>query len=129
MKPANPATTLDIFGARAVISGQDFRIQEFEATGTVLKQPFSVSVKLRTQEYLGGAMPSFEIEPGPGDVVLEGAAGDDPVTELLTTVLRELGRARRPLTRERGRHRDASAHEVLRARRRPRGAVARGRPG
>ncbi|HLG59915.1 MAG TPA: hypothetical protein VI485_31540 [Vicinamibacterales bacterium] len=92
--PASAATTLDIFGARAVISGEDFRIQEFEATGTLLKQPFSVSVKLRTQQYLGGAMPSFEIVPGPGDVVLEGIAGDDPVTELLTTVLRELGRAR-----------------------------------
>jgi hypothetical protein len=92
--PASTATTLDIFGARAVISGEDFRIQEFEATGTLLKQPFSVSVKLRTHEYAGGAIPSFEIEPGPGDVVLEGVAGDDPVTELLTTVLRELGRAR-----------------------------------
>ena len=43
--PANAAvTTLDIFGAHAVISGGDFRIQEFEATGTLLRQPFSVSV-------------------------------------------------------------------------------------
>ena len=95
--PANAAvTTLDIFGARAVISGGDFRIQEFEATGTLLRQPFSVSVKLRTHQVLGPAAsnPGFEIEPGPGDVVLEGEAADDPVTELMTTVLRELGRAR-----------------------------------
>jgi hypothetical protein len=92
--PANPAATLDIFGARAVISAQDYRILEFQATGTVLKQPFSVSVNLLAQEYIGGASPSFAIEPAPGDVVLEGEAGDDPITELLTTVLRELGRAR-----------------------------------
>ena len=95
--PANAAvTTLDIFGARAVISGGDFRIQEFEATGTLLRQPFSVSVKLRTHQVLGPAPsnPGFEIEPGPGDVVLEGEAADDPMTELMTTVLRELGRAR-----------------------------------
>jgi hypothetical protein len=93
--PANSAAaTLDIFGARAVISAGDFRIQEFEATGTLLRQPFSVSVKLRTHEYIGGEKPSFEIEPEPGDVVLEGEAADDPVTELMTTVLRELGRAR-----------------------------------
>jgi hypothetical protein len=93
--PANSgAATLDIFGARAVISGGDFRIQEFEATGTLLRQPFSVSVKLRTHEYIGGEKPSFEIEPGPDDVILEGEAADDPVTELMTTVLRELGRAR-----------------------------------
>jgi hypothetical protein len=92
--PGNPTTTLDIFGARAVISGRDFRILEFEATGALLKQPFSVSVKLRTHEYIGGEASSFAIEPGPGDVVLEGQAGEDPLTELMTTVLRELGRAR-----------------------------------
>jgi hypothetical protein len=94
--PSNPASTLDIFGARAVISGGDFRIQEFEATGTMLRQPFSVSVKLRTHEYIDGATTadSFEIEAAPGDVVLEGVAADDPVTELMTTVLRELGQAR-----------------------------------
>lgn len=91
--PTSPAATLDIFGARAVISGTDFRIQEFEATGSLLKQPFSISLKLRSQIHAGGVTPSFEIEPGPGDVVLEGEASDDPVSELMTTVLRELGRA------------------------------------
>jgi hypothetical protein len=108
--PQSPATTLDLFSARAVISEVDFRIQEFEATGTMLKQPFSVSVKLRIHEILGptagsaGAAgvvertpappPSFEIQAGPGDVVLEGEAGDDPLSELMTAVLRELRRAR-----------------------------------
>jgi hypothetical protein len=106
--PKTLATTLDLFSARAVISGSDFRIQEFDATGTMLRQPFSISVKLRTHEVLGptpstteasltertGPPPSFEIEAGPDDVVLEGEAADDPATELMTTVLRELGRAR-----------------------------------
>ena len=94
--PQNPTATLDLFSARAVISGTDFRIQEFNATGTLLRQPFSVSVKLRTHEYIGGAATdeSFAITPGPDDVVLEGQADEDPVTELMTTVLRELGRAR-----------------------------------
>jgi len=94
--PQTSTTTLDLFSARAVISGTDFRIQEFNATGTILRQPFSVSVKLRTHEYIGGAATdeSFAITPGPDDVVLEGQADEDPVTELMTTVLRELGRAR-----------------------------------
>jgi len=93
---STPAATLDLFTARAVISGSDFRIQEFEATGTILRQPFSVSVKLRTHDYVGGtaSAATFEIEPGPDDVVLEGQAAEDPMTELMTTVLRELGRAR-----------------------------------
>jgi hypothetical protein len=96
MMPPNPTATLDLFSARAVISGTDFRIQEFNATGTLLRQPFSVSVKLRTHEYIGGAVTaeSFAIAPGPDDVVLEGQADEDPITELMTTVLRELGRAR-----------------------------------
>jgi hypothetical protein len=94
--PKTPSTTFDIFGARAVISASDFRIQEFEATGTMLRQPFSVSLKLRTHTYVGGAAKAdtFEIVPGPDDVVLEGMAADDPVTELMTTILRELGRVR-----------------------------------
>jgi hypothetical protein len=92
--PASPATTLDLYGARAVISGGDFRIQEFEATGSLLRQPFSVSIKLRTHRILGTQSASFDITPAAGDVVLEGEAGEDPVTELLTTVFRELGRAR-----------------------------------
>ena len=94
MTPQTSTTTLDLFSARAVISGTDFRIQEFNATGTILRQPFSVSVKLRTHEYVGGAATdeSFAITPGPDDVVLEGQADEDPVTELMTTVLRELGR-------------------------------------
>ena len=94
--PQTSTATLDLFSARAVISGTDFRIQEFTATGTVLRQPFSVSVKLRTHEYIGGAATddSFAITPGPDDVVLEGQADEDPVTELMTTVLRELSRAR-----------------------------------
>jgi len=94
--PQNPSATLDLFSARAVISGADFRIQEFIATGTMLRQPFSVSVKLRTHEYIGGAVTneSFAIAPGPDDVVIEGQAGEDPITELMATVLRELGRAR-----------------------------------
>ena len=93
---AESTATLDLFSARAVISGTDFRIQEFTATGTMLRQPFSVSVKLRTHEYIGGAATdeSLRITPGPDDIVLEGQADEDPVTELMTTVLRELGRAR-----------------------------------
>jgi hypothetical protein len=94
--PRTATATLDLFSARAVISGTDFRIQEFTATGTLLRQPFSVSLKLRMHEYVGGeaTADSFAITPGPDDVVLEGQAAEDPITELMTTVLRELGRAR-----------------------------------
>src|SRR5688572_1346287 len=44
--PAATAATLELRRARTVVDGTDFRIQEFEATGTLLRQPFSVSFTL-----------------------------------------------------------------------------------
>ena len=78
---------------RACHQRKDFRIQEFRGHGLVLKQPFSISVKLRNARYSGGVTASFEIEPaqkrGP-----RRRKRRDPLTELMTTVLRELGAAR-----------------------------------
>ena len=48
MPPVAPKTgagTFDLYQARAVIDAGDFRIQEFEASGALLKQPYSVSFK------------------------------------------------------------------------------------
>lgn len=86
---------LDLYEARAVIDGRDFRIREFEASGALLKQPYRVSFKLIRQELQqpGDVTPTeFEIHAGPGDVVLEGEATNDPLSDVLSTVLRELGR-------------------------------------
>lgn len=91
------AATLDLQRARTVVDGADFRIQAFEATGALLRQPFAVSFKLirRTVRPASEVPPSeFDIQPGPDDVVLEGVAADVPAGELLGTILRELARAR-----------------------------------
>jgi hypothetical protein len=97
--PAATATaaTLELHRARSVVDGTDFRIREFAAAGTLLRQPFSVSFTLirRTVRPSSEVRPSeFDIQPGPDDVVLEGVASDEPVGELLGTILRELRRAR-----------------------------------
>jgi hypothetical protein len=91
------AATLQLQHARTVVDGADYRIREFEASGTILRQPFSISFKLirRTLRPSSEVQPSeFEIQAGPEDVVFEGAASNDPVTELLETIFRELARAR-----------------------------------
>jgi hypothetical protein len=93
--PRGGATTLDLSHARVVISGDGFRIHEFEGTGSVLKQPFSVSFRLIQQNIVASALANFAIEPGPDDIVLDGQPGEGPIEELLTTIVREVERGAR----------------------------------
>jgi hypothetical protein len=94
--PSRAAATLELYRARAVVSDGDFRIHAFEASGALLRQPFTVSFKLLRQTVAMDVAPSeFEIQPGPDDVVLDGVASDEPVSELLTTLVRELARRQR----------------------------------
>jgi len=93
--PRGGATTLDVSHARVVVSADDFRVHEFEGTGTVLKQPFSVSFRLIREDIVDSTLANFTIEPGPDDVVLDGVPGDGPIEELLTTIVREVARANR----------------------------------
>ena len=96
--PSRASATLELYRARAVVSDGDFRIQAFEAAGALLRQPFTVSFKLRRQTVRAAAdvaPAEFEIPHGPDDVVLDGVASDEPVSELLTTLVRELAHRQR----------------------------------
>jgi hypothetical protein len=93
--PNGAAATLDLYQARAVIDGRDFRIREFEATGALLKQPYSLSFRLIRRELMSAAAvppEEFAIHPAPEDVVLEGEGSDEPLMDVLNTALREIGR-------------------------------------
>jgi len=95
--PAQTAATLELHRGRAVIDASEFRIREIEVAGMLLRQPFSVSFKLirRTVRPASAVQAAeFEIHPGPNDVILEGTAAEEPLVELVTTILRELTRAR-----------------------------------
>jgi hypothetical protein len=95
--PQSGAAMFDLHHARAVIDSRDFRILEYSASGSLLKQPFSVSFRLINRSVRPSSAVSpeeFTITPGPGDVVLTGASASDPVTDMLKTVLRELGRVK-----------------------------------
>ena len=101
MPPVTPkagaAGVFDLYRARAVIDARDFRLREFEASGALLKQPYTVSVKLIRQVTRQSAEVSpaeFEIQPGPDDVVFEGEATNDPIFDMMGAMLRELGRTK-----------------------------------
>jgi hypothetical protein len=93
--PSGAAAALDIYQARAVIDGRDFGIREFYASGALLKQPYTLSFRLIRREVTDSVPPeAFAIQPAAGDVVLEGEASDGPWTDVLSVVLREVGRLR-----------------------------------
>jgi hypothetical protein len=98
MPPSKSVATLDLHRARTVVGASDFRIHEFEAAGTLLRQPFSISFTLIQHVVLSGDVKMtpdpFELPRGPGDVVLEGVPTDHPFEEALTTIVRELARSR-----------------------------------
>jgi hypothetical protein len=91
------AAVLDLYSARAVVDGQDFRIQEFEATGSVLRQPYSVSFKLLRRSIRTSAdVPAeeFTAPAMPGDVVINARADKDPATDVLAALVNEITRAK-----------------------------------
>jgi hypothetical protein len=95
--PTSGAAPFDLYQARAVIDEGDFTIRELEARGSLLKQPFSVSFKLLRRSVRPSsevAAHEFEIAAGPTDVVLEGDSTNNPVADVVTTLLREIGRAK-----------------------------------
>jgi hypothetical protein len=97
VRPTSDTAMFDLYHARAVIDERDFRILEFAASGAFLKQPYSVTFKLiRRSVRPSSDVPAaeFEIPAGVGDLVITGVADIDPVTDVLTTVLRELGRVK-----------------------------------
>jgi hypothetical protein len=97
--PALPVTSaavpLDLHGARVVIDGGDFRVREFTASGVLLTQPFDISFRLLRQVKAASITPAdWEIPIGPDDVVIEGESSGDPMNEVISIVLRELGKTR-----------------------------------
>ena len=91
------AATMELQRARAVVNGADFRLQAFEATGTIFRQPLSVSYKLLRQQVRNPAdvpVTEFQIQPGDHDILLRGDPSNQPPGEFVTTIVRELAAAR-----------------------------------
>ena len=93
--PATGGSVVDLYQARVVIDSSDFRIRELDASGTMFKVPYRVSFKLihrAVRPTTDVRSAEFAIPAGPGDVLLTGEATNDPVSDVLGTVLREIGR-------------------------------------
>lgn len=93
---ANVNAVWDLTQARVVIDAEDFRIQEFFASGTFLRQPYSVSYKLLDRVVAATAAPdAFVVPEQPGQIVISGQGSANPAADALIGALRELARSRR----------------------------------
>jgi hypothetical protein len=85
----------DLTRARVLVAADDFRVTEFQASGTFLQQPYSVSYRLISRAYRatvnGG---EFQVPPQPGEIVISGEGTANPAGDALMGALRELARAK-----------------------------------
>ncbi len=93
---ANLNAMLDLTQSRLVVDAADFRIQEFAASGTFLKQPYSVSYKLLNRSVVATvAADTFELPRQDGEILITGQGTANPAADALLGALRALARTRR----------------------------------
>ena len=92
---ANPNAVWDLTHARVLVDGSDFKIREFSANGTFLKQPYSISYKLQSQLIGATIVPDmFQVPSQPGEIVISGQGSANAAADALFGALRELARQR-----------------------------------
>ena len=92
---ATPNAVWDLTHARVLVDGDDYKIREFSASGTFLKQPYSISYKLQHQLIAATIVPDmFTVPSQPGEIVISGQGTANPGADALFGALRELARQR-----------------------------------
>jgi hypothetical protein len=93
-----PTAVWDLSEARAIIDAADYHVIELAVRGTFLKQPYSVSYRLKERAIVAGAgvQPGrFELPADTAAIVLEGEGSAVPVRDALMLAMREVSRLRR----------------------------------
>lgn len=85
----------DLTHARVLVDAANYGIREFSASGTFLKQPYTVSYKLLNR-LVAATVPddTFVIPPQAGEIVISGPGSTNPVADALFGALREIANAR-----------------------------------
>jgi hypothetical protein len=97
VSPTRTGAVWDLQEARVLIDADDFRIKEFSARGTFLKQPYSVAYRLirREARAAGDVSDDFEIPAQPDAIVLQGRGTANPARDVVTAALQEVARTRK----------------------------------
>ena len=83
----------DLSEARVLINAADYRVIEFEAKGTFLKQPYSVQYRLTNRQVAASVAPdTFDVPSQDHEIVMTGAGSVIPARDAMVMALRELTR-------------------------------------
>jgi hypothetical protein len=83
----------DLTRAHVVVTAADYRIVEFAVTGTLLKQPYSVSYKLLRRTTGAALQPeAFDVPAERGEIRFSGDGSAVPARDAMVLALRELAR-------------------------------------
>jgi len=86
----------DLTHALVIIDAGDYRITKFTASGTFLKQPYSLSYKLVNHLLAATVTPDqFDVPSEPGEIVIQGEGTANPATDVLFAAVRELTRLKK----------------------------------
>ncbi len=93
-----PALLWDVTSARVVVDAGDYHVVELAVRGVYMGEPVSVSYALRQRDVRATpqvAPDEFELPPDPAAIHLAAEGSAHPPRDLVTTLLREVGRTRR----------------------------------
>jgi hypothetical protein len=92
---ANTDAVWDLNHAQVLITASDFRIIELSASGTFLKQPYSLTYRLIARTVVDTAPPdAFVVPEEPGAIVIAGTGTANPTADVFFAALRELARTK-----------------------------------
>jgi hypothetical protein len=95
---ANKSGLWELTRAKVEVNASDFQIVHASVAGSYMGEPFSMSFRLRSQQFANSAYATpgeFELPDSAGMVAIEGHGSEDLGRDLLVAALRELARARR----------------------------------
>jgi hypothetical protein len=85
----------DLAQAEVLIDAKDYRITQFSASGTFLKQPYSLSYRLLNRSVAASVQPdAFVVPHEPGEIVITGEGSINPMGDAFIAALKELAQAR-----------------------------------
>jgi hypothetical protein len=85
----------DLTRARVLVDAEDYRVTEFQVSGTLLQQPYSVSYKLISRVQSAAVdQGTFVVPPQPGEILIGGPGTANPAGDALFAALRELARVK-----------------------------------
>ena len=92
---ANAGAVWDLTHARVLVDAEDFRVSEFSASGTFLRQPYTISYKMLTRSVVSSVgSEAFEVPHQAGEVLISGEGTANPAGDALIGALRELAKVK-----------------------------------